>query len=200
MFSARKKVIKFHPKHQTHHETLLRFVALIAILLGYFFFLSWEYGASTGFSLALLTWSFFVLCTPIADGGFIIAFPVRLLFGIKMAVTQVVVWGFAIAVNVYMLVTKSLAYELTFLTKLLKHILVTPYPYWSILIISALGTFLSIFFGDEMMDVVSHKNRQHHHKFGLKYRIILVAGLAVLTITAYYFLLHGLHLEIPEVE
>ena len=190
----------FHPQHQTHLETLLRFTVLLAILVGYFCFLSWEYGASTGFSLALLTWSFFVLCTPIADGGFIIAFPVRLLFGVKMAATQIIVWSAAIGINLYMLAIKSSAYDLTFVTKLLKHILVTPYPYWSILIISALGTFLSILFGDEMMDVVSHKHRKQHHKFGISYRVILVAGLAILTITAYYFLLHGLHLEIPEID
>jgi hypothetical protein len=145
-----------------------------------------------------LTWSFFVLCTPIADGGFILAFPVRLLFGIKMSVTQVVLWFVAILVNILMLASDPNSYDLTFLTRLLKHILSTPYPYWSILILSAAGTLLSIYFGDEMMDVTSHKDRILHHRHGLKYRTVLVAGLGILTIVAYYYLLSSLNIVLPK--
>ena len=199
MFLISKKITKFHPKHITHHETLVKFIALTLILIGYFCYLSWEYGAATGFSIGLLTWSFFVLCTPIADGGFIIAFPIRLLFGIKMSVTQVIIWTLALVINIIMLITNPALYNFTFLTQLLNHILIQPYPYWNILIISALGTFLSIYFGDELMDVVSHKHREQHHKLSLKYKIILTAGLAVLTITAYYYLLNQLHIHITDI-
>lgn len=168
------------------------------ILVGYFAYMSWKYDASTGFAVSLLTWSFFVLCTPIADGGFILAFPIRLLFGIKMSVTQVVLWFVAVAINIYMLGTAANSYELTFLTRLLKHILTVPYPYWSILILSAAGTLLSIYFGDEMMDVTSHRDRVLHHRHGLKYRIILVAGLSILTVVSYYHLLNTLNIALPE--
>ncbi len=189
---------KFHFKHETHKETLLKFVALVSILVAYFLYMSWKYDAATGFDVALLTWSFFVLCTPVADGGFILAFPIRLLFKIKMSYTQVVLWFVAIGINAFMLSTNPDAYDLTFLTQLLKHILTVPYPYWSILIISALGTFLSIFFGDEMMDVTTHKERKFSQHHGFKYRTILVLGLGVLTVLAYYYLLNSLNIVLPE--
>jgi len=160
--------------------------------------MSWKYDASTGFTVALLSWSFFVLCTPVADGGFILAFPVRLLFGIKMSITQIVLWFVAIGLNIFMLISASNTYDLTFITKLLKHILTEPYPYWGILILSAAGTLLSIYFGDEMMDVTSHKDRVKHHRHGLKYRTVLVLGLGVLTVVSYYYLLDSLNIALPK--
>lgn len=198
MFKTKEPATKFQIKHDTHKETLLKFIALALILVGYFLYMSWKYDASTGFAVSMLTWSFFVLCTPIADGGFILAFPVRLLFGIKMAITQIVLWFVAIGFNILMLIFSPQSYDFTFLTKLLNHILTVPYPYWSILILSAAGTLLSIYFGDEMMDVTSHKERVKYHKHGLKYQSLLVAGLGVLTIVAYYYLLSSLHISLPK--
>jgi hypothetical protein len=190
--------INFHHAHDTHKETLLKFFALVLILLAYFLYMSWKYDASTGFGVSVLTWSFFVLCTPVADGGFILAFPIRLLFKIRMAYTQVVLWFIAVGINMYMFFEESKVYDLTFVTKLLKHIISEPYPYWSILFISAFGTFLSIYFGDEMMDVASHKDRIIAHRHGFKYRTLVVLGLGVLSVVAYYYLLNSLNVVLPE--
>jgi len=198
MFQIKTHAMNFHHSHETHKETLLKFIALLSILVAYFLYMSWKYDASTGFSVSLLTWSFFVLCTPIADGGFILAFPIRLLFKVKMAISQAVLWFVAVGINVFMLITTPDTYDMSFLTQLLKHILSEPYPYWSILIISALGTFLSIFFGDEMMDVASHKECEKRHRHGLKYRTLVVFGLGILTIVAYYYLLSSLNIVVPE--
>lgn len=198
MLKINKNAIKFHPKNETHKEAFFKFLALIAIVVVYFLYMSWKYGASTGFGVSIITWSFFVLCTPIADGGFILAFPIRLLFKIKMSFTQIVLWFLAIGINVFFLAVSPESYELTFITKLLKHILTEPYPYWSILIISALGTLLSIYFGDEMMDVASHKEREVSHRHGAKYRTLIVLGLGILTIVAYYYLINSLNVVLPE--
>jgi hypothetical protein len=160
--------------------------------------MSWKFDASTGFGLALLSWSFFVLCTPVADGGFILAFPIRLLCGIKMAVSQVVLWFMAVGINIVMLIASPNTYELTFLTRLLNRILTERIPYWSILIVSALGTFLSIYFGDEMMGVTAHKQRGKHHHHGFKYRTILVISIEIITVMAYYHLLNSLDIKLPE--
>lgn len=184
-------------KHQTHSESLWRFLGLLALLIGYFVYMSWKFDASTGAWLSLLSWSFFVLCTPVADGGFIIAFPVRLLFGTRMLITQLVVWVVAIAINIAALWFDPMVYQNSELTKLLSTILTTPWPYWSILLISAAGTGLSIWFGDEMMDVTTHADREKHHKHGFKYKTILVLGLGILTILAYYHLLSNLGVEVP---
>jgi len=197
MFRVKNNAASFHRQHATHRETLLKFIFLLLILVAYFLYMSWKYDASTGFGVLVLTWSFFVLCTPVADGGFILAFPIRLLFKIKMAVTQAVLWFIAVGINILMLTISPEIYDLTFLTKLLEKILSEPYPYWSILIISALGTFLSIYFGDEMMDVTTHKNRELSHRHGFKYRTILVLGLGVLAVVAYYYLLNNLNIILP---
>ena len=198
MFKINKNAIKFHHKNETHSESLFKFLALITIVITYFLYMSWKYDASTGLSVSILTWSFFVLCTPVADGGFILAFPIRLLFKIKMSITQVILWFVAVGINIFYISTSPNSYDLTFITKLLKHILSEPYPYWSILIISALGTFLSIFFGDEMMDVASHKERENNHRHGVKYRTLIVLGLGVLTVVAYHYLLSSLNVVLPE--
>jgi hypothetical protein len=198
MLKIDKNTIKFHFKNETHNEALFKFVALISIVVSYFLYMSWKYDASTGAGVSILTWSFFVLCTPVADGGFILAFPIRLLFKIKMSFTQLILWFVAIGINVFFLTTSPDSYDLTFITKLLKHILSEPYPYWSILIISALGTFLSIYFGDEMMDVASHKERKVSHRHGAKYRTLIVLGLGVLTVVAYYYLLSSLNVVLPD--
>lgn len=188
---------EFHLKHETHRETALKFFALLVILVAYFGYMSWKFDASTGLGLSLLTWSFFVLCTPVADGGFILAFPLRLLFGIKMAWTQLVIWFVAVGINVVMVLESKQTYQLTFITRLLLDILTQPNPYWSVLAISAFGTFLSIYFGDEMMDVTAHRDRVKHHRHGSKYRLALVLGLGLITVYAYYNLLNGLDISLP---
>ncbi len=189
---------KLSLQHPTHRETILKFLLLIVLLVGYFIWMSLKYDASTGFGLALLTWSFFVLCTPIADGGFVIAFPLRLLFGVKMALTQVAIWFIAIGINLAMLWRFRGTYSLTFLTSLLEKILTEPYPYWSILIISAAGTLLSIYFGDEMMDVTSHREREKYHAHGMKMKILITIGLGILAVVSYYYLLSSLHIDLPK--
>jgi len=188
----------FSAKHQTHLESLLRFLGLAALILAYFAYASWRFDAAVGAWLTVLNWSFFVLCTPVADGGFIIAFPIRLLFGARMLVTQVIVWCLAIAGNVVALVFYPDIYGDTALTRLLAKILTTPWPYWSILVISAAGTALSIWFGDEMLDVTTHAERTKHHRHGMKHRTLIIMGLAILAILAYYHLLSDLGIVVPQ--
>jgi len=190
-------ITPFSHRNPTHAESLLKFLGLAGILVGYFAVMSWKYDAASGAGLSALSWSFFVLCTPIADGGFVLAFPVRLLFSVKMAVTQAALWFVAIGLNVALLHWKPGLYELTFLTRLLKTILTQPWPYWGILAISAVGTGLSIWFGDEMMDVTRHQQREIHHRHGFKYRILVVFGLGALTVLAYYQLLDSLGVRLP---
>lgn len=184
-------------KSQTHRESLLRFAALLALLVVYFGYMSWKYDASTGAWVSVLSWSFFVLCTPVADGGFIIAFPIRLLFGTRMLITQIVVWVLALGINIAALSMSPKSFELTALTRLLHTILVTPWPDWSVLAISLTGTLISIWFGDEMVDVTTHASRKKHHQHGFKHKTIIIIGFGVLTVLAYYQLLSGLGVTIP---
>lgn len=183
-------------KHPPKREGLIKFLLLLCVLLGYTGYLSWEYGFATGGLVAALTWSFFVLCTPVADAGFLLDFPVRLITGLRMFFCELIVWAIAISLNLSALYFSPQSYENTFLTSLLHKILTTPWPYWSIVILCACGTFLSVKFGDEMMDVIAHKDRKYHHKHGFKHQLIALAALALLIIWAYYHLIAMLGIEI----
>lgn len=175
-------------------QVIIKFLLLLCLLAGYFFYLSMEYGFSTGGAAALLSWSFFVLCTPIADAGFLLDFPLRLLFGIRMVVSEVVVWAAAITVNLAALQIAPGAYETTVVTRLLHDIISTPYPYWAIIVLSAAGTFLSIRFGDELMDVIHHHDRAFFHSHHFKHELVLI-GFFVMVLFGYYDLMASLGLD-----
>lgn len=176
-----------HPKRQV----VFKFLMLCLVLIGYFAYLSFQYDLMTGGIAAILTWSFFVLCTPIADAGFLLDFPLRILFGIRMLISEIVVWAIAITINVVSLLYFTEYYETTTLTKLLYAILTTPYPYWSVILLSGAGTFLSIRFADELMDVVHHRDRNFFHRHGYKHELIILVFF-ILVFIGYYKLIASL--------
>ena len=177
---------------------LRKFLLLLGILLSYFLFLSWKYDLKTGGIVSVLSWSFFVLCTPIADAGFLLDFPVRVIAGVRMVITEVMVWGIAIVSNFLALHYSVASYEVTYLTRLLHQILSQPWPYWMVIVLSGVGTFLSIQLGDELMDVFNQRQfrlflRQAGFKFGIKLVVFL------LTLVVYFELLHRLGLSLPNI-
>lgn len=158
-----------HPSHQVW----IKFILLCLVLFSYFFYLTYQYDLLTGGVASLITWSFFVLCTPIADAGFLLDFPLRILFGIRMVWSEVAVWAIAILINVFSLMYFIGFYETTLVTQTMKVILTTPFPYWSVILLSGIGTFLSIRFGDELMDVLHHKDRHFYLRHQFKHEMIL---------------------------
>jgi hypothetical protein len=148
----------------------------------------------TGGIASAITWSFFVLCTPIADAGFLLDFPLRLLFGIRMLVSEVAVWTVAIAINVVSMLYFAEYYQTTRLTMLLHAVLTHPYPYWAVFLLSGAGTFLSIRFADELMDVVSHRDREFFHRHSFKHEILIIIFF-VLVLVGYYKLIASLGIE-----
>ncbi len=181
----------------TSKSKLKKFLLLLLIITGYFGYLSFEYGIATGGLVAMLTWSFFVLCTPVADAGFLIDFPIRLVTNIKMFVSEILVWAIAIAINLYALNFQSKIYDKEFLTTLLKHTLLTPYPFWGIIMLSALGSFLSIYFGDEIFDAFKNHTLAKHRP---KIKTIGLILLAIMIFIAYYFFLESLGIDLHAAE
>lgn len=191
-----KKNVYWH--HETKRKVLIKFVLLLLLLVGYFVFLAFKYGVKDGLSATVLTWSVFVFCTPIADAGFLIDFPVRLITKMRMIFSEMIVWTLATSINLYSIFFNQGIYDKTGLLKIFKHILLNPFPFWSIIILSALGTYLSIYFGDELIDVAKNKNRKKFIKHGFKHRIIIVAfiGLIAGIILTYYYLIKSLGIKI----
>ena len=166
-------------------STWAKYLLLCAVLLGYFGYLQHSYGLATGGMAAALTWSFFVLCTPVADAGFLVAFPLRLLFNVRMVWSEAVVTIVAIAIDIAALLWRPEAYATTLLTRLLHRILVQPYPYWIILILAGVGTYVSLFFGDAMVDALHQKHGKKYgrHWYAIGLMVVLyVAVFAVYTL------------------
>ncbi len=180
-----------HPKKQL----VIKFTLLCLVVAGYFTYLNMEYDVATSGMASLLTWSFFVLCTPIADAGFLLDFPLRLLFGVRMVLSEIAVWGIAIAINVMSFIYFPEYYNTTPLTKVFYAILTTPYPYWGVVLLSGFGTFLSIRFGDEMMDIFSHSERKLFHKHGYKHELIIIAVVFAMIVIGYYELIASLGID-----
>ena len=180
--------------HETKKSALSKFLLVALVILAYFLWMSNEYGLGEGFMITLLTWSFFVFCTPIADAGFLLDFPMRLILGVRMMHSEIAVWVIAFIINIYTLTFDPGAYDSTFLLHIFRQILLNPFPYWAIILLAAAGTFLSVYFGDEVMDVMRHHERKKHiaHK-GKQFMVIVV--FVVLTIILYGMLLQDLGLS-----
>jgi hypothetical protein len=171
-----------------------RFILLCLLLISYTAYLTLKYDFITGGISSLLTWSFFVLCTPVADAGFLLDFPLRLILGIRMVISEIVVWALAITLNLIALNYYPQYYEVTMLTRILHKVITTPYPYWGLIIICCIGTFLSIILGDELLDFLSLKDRASRRRYMRK------MGLTIAMLTAailfYYELVKEIELEI----
>ncbi|WP_223424021.1 hypothetical protein [Tateyamaria pelophila] len=183
-------MVAVHPQRQV----IVKFTLLLGVLVGYFAYLNYQYDLATSGIVAGLTWSFFVLCTPVADAGFLLDFPLRLLFGIRMVVSEIVVWAVALSVNSAALLFWPEAYDTTLLTRAFLVILTNPVPYWAIIVLSGIGTFLSIRFADELMDVLHHRERDFFHSNHFKHELILFAFFLA-ALFAYYHLMASIGLE-----
>ena len=179
---------------QKGSKTWIKFLLLAALLLAYFAYLSWKYDIVTGGIASLLTWTFFVLCTPIADAGALLDFPLRMIFGVRMIYSELIVWCIAISLNLFSFYWHSDFYHHTILTRLLYHILSTPYPYWLVIGLSALGTFLSIYFGDNIMDAIHQKDKHFFHSKKFKH-LLMLAGIFLVIAGIYYELIISLGID-----
>ncbi|MBN1377233.1 hypothetical protein JW949_02770 [Candidatus Woesearchaeota archaeon] len=183
--------------HETKRSVTIKFISVILIFVFYFFFVSIRYNHwGDGFIITLLTWSFFVFCTPIADAGVLIDFPIRLITKIRMIYSEILVWITALSINIYSLTFMPQLYEKTIVLRLFNHILLQPFPFWSIILISGLGTFLSIHFGDELLDISKHRERKKYILHEKKHKWILIIFIIVSILILYDFLLKefGIHI------
>jgi len=120
-----------------------------------------------------------------------------MLTGIRMMDTQLFSFVLAFGINLYAFFAAPSIYGSTVILSLFHHILSQPFPFWGIIILSLIGTLFSIYFGDEMVDVSSHKQREKYHKHFNKYQVVVFLFLIAITITLYDFLLKSLSVHIP---
>jgi len=135
----------------------LRFLLLLVLLGGYFAYLSLRYDLATGGVGSALTWSFFVLCTPVADAGALLDFPLRMLMGVRMVLSEMAVWAIALTLNLTTLALAPGYYQTTLPTRMLYLVLTQPWPYWGVIALSGAGTFMSVMFGDQLLDALRER-------------------------------------------
>ena len=181
-------------RNELHRHPLIKFLAVASVFIIYTCFATLKYGVREGLHVSILSWSFFVLCTPVADAGFLLDLPLRLLTGIRMLYSEMIVWCIAITLNIVTTLFAPETYKATILLSLFSEILHQPIPYWAIILLSAIGTFVSITFGDELLDIALKKReKRKHHRL----RTLFVVCLFVLTFILYGFVLKGLGISIP---
>jgi len=193
---AKKVNHKHLSKHETKKEALVRFALVLAVFAGYFLFVAYKYGAKEGLLVAWVTWSAFVLGTPIADAGFLIDFPMRLITRMRMLFSEILVWVVAIGLNIYALNFRPEIYQSSTILKIFHQVLTQPIPYWIIIIISAIGTFISIHFGDELLDKRHHHEREFYHKHKSKYKLVLMIFLFILALIVYHMVVKQLGIKL----
>jgi len=185
-------LMKINPKHLREHESkrqaLIRFFLALSILIIYTIYLVVRFGTA-GFALGVITWSAFVMGTPLPDGGLILDFPIRLLTNIRMVYSEIIVWLVAIFTNLYFVFHEPQIYQKTAISHAFYLILIHPWPNWIIIAISGIGTFMGLYFADELLDIIFMKDRKKYLRFRLFYRIILVVFLILIFYFVYrYFL------------
>ncbi len=167
----------------------------MAIVVIYLLISVLQFGLKDGFIVTIVSWSFFVFCTPIADAGFLLDFPVRLVTGVRMLNTEIIVWAIAATVNVITLLSNPAIYQKTALLQLFYQIITKPWPLWLIILLSAVGTFVSIYLGDDAFDIVVSNNKLSMYKRD-KIRIYFSAVIFILTGILYFALLYLTHINI----
>ena len=113
-----------------------------------------------------------------------------------MIYSEMFIWVIAFLINLSALIFIPQIYQTTVFLKLFEHILLNPIPFWGIIIVSAIGTFMSVYFGDELIDVSLHRHRDKYHKHVLKYQLVLFAFIILASILLYYYLLEVFDISI----
>ncbi|MCA9346431.1 hypothetical protein KC960_02990 [Candidatus Saccharibacteria bacterium] len=168
-----------------------KFLTLLAILVAYGVFVVLKFGLKDGISATLLTWAFFVTCTPIADAGFIVDFPVRVVVGFKMIYSEIIVWVVAGLIIFGSLAFNEALFDKLHLFRVFKTILLNPWPLWSIILISCAGTFISLHIGDQIYNLVQDfRDKKRIKKLRLKR--IGIEGVLFVLIVGWYFILLNL--------
>lgn len=177
-----KKPVK--KKRRVKDAKIRRFFMVLGTLLIFALFILNKHGIEQGLGITAIIWSFFVLCTPIATADLLLDVPLRLLTKGRMIYSHAVVWIVAIGINIVALYIAPDVYDANSLLMIMRHILLNPIPYWALIVLCAISTFLSVQAADEVVDKVEEdmKIRRHKHHSTLHYIILgsLIAGALII--------------------
>ena len=113
-----------------------------------------------------------------------------------MIFTEIIVWLFAISLNIMSIIFYENIYEKTFVLKLFKLIILHPLPYFLIISFSALGTFFTLYVSDEVYNILSYKKSKKfiNHKHSIKF--FTLCSVIIFVFVLYDLLLKELGIKI----
>ncbi len=131
---------------------ILKFFFFLTIF-AFFTIIFWaRFGFKIGIQSVFLSWSFLVLCIPAAHGKIMLGVPFKFITGKNFLYSEIFMWLAAIFFNMFTYITTPWIYFATFTNHLLLRIISTPWPYWVIIFICALGTFYKFLIGVHNFD------------------------------------------------
>lgn len=124
----------------TKYDTV-KFFCYLGLFSAWISYLVTLHGTFDGVLLAFLTWSFFVLCTPIILEGFLVSFVHGLFRGGQLYDVSIFAWVISVLLNFFTYNFYADVYQKTLITNFLHIVISRPFPERFILILCALGTF-----------------------------------------------------------
>jgi hypothetical protein len=134
---------------------------LYTFFIFFLMFIFWaKFGAvKPAIQTVLLAWSMFVLCIPYSHGRVILGVPYKIITGRVAAYPEVVMWLLAVILNIISYISIPNVYFYTTFNHMLYRIITTPWPYWLLIFVCALGTFYKFFVG---VNNFKSKKLQHY--------------------------------------
>lgn len=135
-----------------------RFICVSIILIIYFLYVCWKYGITQGIGVTLITWSFFIFGTPLADADAIVDFPIRVFTDIPMHITEIYLFIIAALISLWYYIYNRVIFQYTFLTKIVYKMITNPFSlYGFIVVLSLIGSVISAFFENAIYDLIIYK-------------------------------------------
>lgn len=113
-----------------------------------------------------------------------------------MFITELFVWFIAITVNIYTFFIHPEIYEKSLLGHMFYEILGNPFPYWSIILLSFIGTFISVHFADELMDYIKYNEVNKNLKHRLVFEGIIMASIFLMIFFVYSIVINKFGIDI----
>ncbi|MCK4265485.1 hypothetical protein KAW80_03965 [Candidatus Babeliales bacterium] len=134
-------------------KTLILSIILVLIVGPLFI----KYNIWIALHLSFLTWSFFVLCLPVARGKILIGKPYFYITKKQLKYPEAFSWIIALTGNMLTLAISSNPYWKTTITNLLYLIMQKPWPLWLVIIACGFATFFDSYLCNYTQHRISRK-------------------------------------------
>jgi hypothetical protein len=124
----------------------IRFLCFLSLFILIGLNLVLQYGVGRGMHLTFLTWSFYMLCIPIPNSAVATSFILNFFTSKSERYAKLIPWLIAVLLNIFTYFVMPYTYVMSATTFLLYRIISNPWPYWIIIVTSALSGVYGTYF------------------------------------------------------